>query len=126
MRISDWSSDVCSSDLVFTFHLRPGHRWSDGAPSTSEDFRYWWEDVAQNKEITPYGLDIRLQVDGEWPKVEFPDALTVRYSWSKPNPAFLPRLEDRTVGKELSTTCSSRRSAIPKKKNTTHHPAKTT
>src|SRR3546814_5618571 len=40
-------------DRVFTFHLRPGHRWSDGAPFTSEDFRYWWEDVAQNKEITP-------------------------------------------------------------------------
>ncbi len=23
---------------VFTFHLRPGHRWSDGHPFTSEDF----------------------------------------------------------------------------------------
>ena len=25
----------------FTLRLRPGHRWSDGAPFTSEDFRYF-------------------------------------------------------------------------------------
>ena len=27
---------------IFTMKLREGHRWSDGAPFTSEDFRYWW------------------------------------------------------------------------------------
>src|ERR1700712_1877919 len=32
-----------------TFHLREGHRWSDGQPFTTEDFRYYWEDVANNK-----------------------------------------------------------------------------
>ena len=30
----------------FTLKLREGHKWSDGSPFTSEDFRYWWEDVA--------------------------------------------------------------------------------
>src|SRR3546814_3778638 len=39
-------------DRVFTFHLRPGHSWSDGAPFTSEDVAYWWEVVARTKEIT--------------------------------------------------------------------------
>jgi peptide/nickel transport system substrate-binding protein len=29
-------------ERVFTLHLRPGHRWSDGAPFTAEDFRYYW------------------------------------------------------------------------------------
>ena len=38
---------------VFTLHLRAGHRWSDGAPFTSEDFRYWWEDVANNEMLSP-------------------------------------------------------------------------
>src|SRR5690606_29986389 len=28
---------------IFTFHLRPGHKWSDGHPFTAEDFRYYWE-----------------------------------------------------------------------------------
>ena len=26
---------------IFTFYLRKGHRWSDGAPFTAEDFRYY-------------------------------------------------------------------------------------
>ena len=30
--------------------------------------------------------------NGETPKVEFPDEHTVRYTWSKPNPDFLPRM----------------------------------
>jgi peptide/nickel transport system substrate-binding protein len=35
-------------------------------------------------------------VDGEWPKVEFPDKYTVRFSWSKPNAGFLPALAGTT------------------------------
>ena len=77
---------------VFTMHLREGHRWSDGAPFTSEDFRYWWEDVATNEQLSPMGPPVELQVDGEWPQVEILDERTVRYSWSKPNPFFLPAL----------------------------------
>jgi peptide/nickel transport system substrate-binding protein len=26
------------NDAVFTFHLREGHRWSDGSPFTADDF----------------------------------------------------------------------------------------
>jgi peptide/nickel transport system substrate-binding protein len=76
----------------FTLHLRRGHLWSDGAPFTSEDFRYWWEDVANNPALSPTGPSPDLYVDGELATVEFPDELTVRYSWSKPNPFFLPAL----------------------------------
>ncbi|WP_198598416.1 ABC transporter substrate-binding protein [Mangrovicella endophytica] len=76
----------------FTFHLRKGHRWSDGAPFTSDDFRYYWEDVVNDKDLGMNGLPRELLVDGEPPQVSFPDALTVRYEWSKPNPYFLPAL----------------------------------
>jgi peptide/nickel transport system substrate-binding protein len=81
---------------IFTLHLRKGHRWSDGQPFTSEDFRYWWEDVANNEKLSPTGPPPELFVDGEKAKVEFPDPLTVRYSWSKPNPFFLPALARAT------------------------------
>ena len=81
---------------IFTFHLRKGMRWSDGVPFTSEDFRYYWEDVANNKDLSPYGLTRALLVDGAPPTVEFPDATTVRYSWAKPNPLFLPLLANAT------------------------------
>ncbi len=73
----------------FTFHLRKGHRWSDGAPFTSADFAYWWDHVANNKELSPAGPPPILMVDGELPAVEYPDAWTVRYRWSKPNNLFL-------------------------------------
>jgi peptide/nickel transport system substrate-binding protein len=81
---------------VFTLRLRRGHKWSDGAAFTAEDFRFWWEDVAQNKELSPTGPDVQLLVDGETPKVEVLDELTVRYSWSRPNPLFLPALAAAT------------------------------
>ncbi len=77
---------------VFTFKLRAGHKWSDGHPFTTEDFRYFWEDVASNKELNPNGPPVELLNGGEAPKVEIVDATTVRYSWSKPNARFLAAL----------------------------------
>lgn len=79
-------------DRVFTLRLRKGHRWSDGQAFTTEDFRYFWEDVANNKDLSPTGPPSDLLVDGEPPKVEILDKTTLRYSWSKPNPDFLPRM----------------------------------
>ena len=38
---------------IFTLRLRKGHRWSDGAPFTTEDFRYWWENVANDESWRP-------------------------------------------------------------------------
>ena len=76
----------------FTFRLRKGHKWSDGKPFTTEDFRYYWEDVANNRELSPTGPPRDLLVDGEPPKFEVLDEVTLRYTWSKPNPDFLPNL----------------------------------
>jgi len=77
---------------IFTLHLRPGHRWSDGVPFTTEDFRFWWEDVANNRQLSPAGPPIEMRIDGELPKFEVIDETTLRYSWSRPNPKFLPAL----------------------------------
>ena len=77
---------------VFTLRLRPGHRWSDGSPFTAEDFRYYWEDIANNRKLSPTGPPRALLVDGRPPRFEVLDDLTVRYSWDRPNPFFLPRL----------------------------------
>jgi len=76
----------------FTFHLRKGHKWSDGEPFTSEAFRYLWEDILNNEELYPFGLPGALLVDGKPPEVEFIDEQTVRYTWEQPNPFFLPAL----------------------------------
>jgi peptide/nickel transport system substrate-binding protein len=73
----------------FTFHLRPGHKWSDGEPFTTEDFRYFWEDIANNKELSPGGPNVELMVDGKPPKVDIIDATTIKFTWEKPNPYFI-------------------------------------
>ncbi len=77
---------------IFTLTLREGHRWSDGVPLTTEDFRYFWEDVAMNETLSPLGPGAPFILDGKLPKFEIVDARTVRFSWTKPNPYFLPAL----------------------------------
>ncbi len=77
---------------VFRFHLRRGHRWSDGHPFTSEDFRYYWEDVANDPALSPLGPPRPLVVDGERAAFRVLDETTVEYRWSGPNPYFLPAL----------------------------------
>lgn len=87
--LRDFTSE---NDTVFTFYLRDGHRWSDGHPFTAEAFRYWWEEVILNKELTPGGGALELRPHGSLPRFEVLDELTVRYSWDKPNPVFLSAL----------------------------------
>ena len=79
-------------DRVFTLHLRKGHKWSDGAPFTAEDFRYWWEDVANNDKLSPAGPPRFMLVNGKRPRFEVIDETTVRYAWDEPNALFLPEL----------------------------------
>lgn len=80
----------------FTFVLRRGHKWSDGEPFTTEDLRYFIEDVALNKELSPGGPDRALLVEGQPPVVEVVDEVTIRYRWHKPNPFLLPALASAT------------------------------
>jgi peptide/nickel transport system substrate-binding protein len=45
---------TANSDYTeYTFNLRKGLKWSDGQPVTTEDVRFWWEDVINSKDITP-------------------------------------------------------------------------
>ncbi len=77
---------------IFTFRLRKGHKWSDGQPFTTEDFRYWWEDVANSEDLSPVGVPIALLVEGEPPVFEVLDETRVRYTWTNRNPNLLHEL----------------------------------
>ena len=54
---SDWvpniaeSVDVSGDARQFTFHLRPGVKWSDGVPFTSDDVLFVINDIMGNEEI---------------------------------------------------------------------------
>ncbi|MFD2174119.1 ABC transporter substrate-binding protein [Rhodobacter lacus] len=87
--LRDWEVE---GDRIFTLHLRPGHRWSDGHPFTAEDFRYCWEDVIGHPELG--GMPPEMLLDGRGPKFEILDKVTVRYSWHAPLPEFPARLAE--------------------------------
>jgi len=46
---SSW--EVSEDGKTTTIHLRKGIKWSDGEPLTSEDFRFWWEDIYHNTDM---------------------------------------------------------------------------
>ncbi|MHC5654216.1 ABC transporter substrate-binding protein [Stappia sp. ICDLI1TA098] len=79
-------------DRRFTLRLRKGHKWSDGAPFTSEDIRFWYEDVALNEKLQPSGLPQFMLAGGKPPVFEVLDETTVRFTWDAPNPLFKPEL----------------------------------
>ncbi|MEM7059815.1 MAG: ABC transporter substrate-binding protein [Pseudomonadota bacterium] len=84
--------DVSSDGRTVTLTLRKGHRWSNGDPFTTEDFRYWWEDVALNEDLSPSGPPVEMLADGHLPEVTVIDAQIISFSWPVPNPGFLPAL----------------------------------
>ena len=77
---------------IFTLYLRKGHKWSDGHPFTAEDFRYYWEDVATNNEVANENVPSSMIIEGQKPEFKILNEFTIRYTWKKPNPFFLPRL----------------------------------
>ena len=87
------SIDV-KDDRVFTMKLRKGHRWSDGQPFGVGRFplflgRRGQRQGAQPHRAAPRDLLIRRRsAEGGVPG----QVQTVRYSWSKPNADFLPRM----------------------------------
>lgn len=59
---------------IFALHLRAGHKWSDGTRFTTEDFRYYWQDVATTSLLSPVVPPNICRVDGELPKFRIADA----------------------------------------------------
>jgi len=75
----------------WTFHLRKGMKWSDGAPFTAEDFRFWYEDLILNREYTvAHPKWLASIINGEVVPAEFsaPDDYTIKYTFAAPSGLF--------------------------------------
>ncbi|MDJ0390019.1 ABC transporter substrate-binding protein [Roseomonas sp. E05] len=76
---------------TYTFILRRGMRWSDGAPFTADDILFSCNDLLFNRDFTP-NPPARYVTAGQPMKVEKLDEVTVRFTFAAPNGRFLQEL----------------------------------
>jgi peptide/nickel transport system substrate-binding protein len=80
----EWNDDFTQ----LTFFLRKGHRWSDGAPFTADDVKFWYDELALDPKIMEKPKDYVL-VGGEPMTVDVIDPQTVRFNLPAPKPGLL-------------------------------------
>ena len=79
-----WNDDYTE----LTFFLRKGHKWSDGAPFTGEDVKFWYDNLALDAKVIEKPKDYVL-VAGERMQVEVVDPQTVVFKLPAPKPGLL-------------------------------------
>ncbi len=81
----------------YIFHLRPGMKWSDGAPFTADDLLFWYEDVVCNKDLSPVFPRYLCPGGGRF-TVKAPGPYTVEFLFDQPNGIFLETMAFRGIG----------------------------
>ena len=79
-----WNADFTQ----LTFKLRKGHKWSDGAPFTSADVKFWYDDMIFDTNIIKKPKDYVL-VAGERMTIDTPDPQTVVFNLPAPKPGLV-------------------------------------
>jgi len=79
-----WNKDFTQ----LTFSLRKGHKWSDGAPFTAEDVKFWYDNLALDSKVIEKPKDYVL-VGGKRMTVDVVDAQTVRFNLPAPKPGLV-------------------------------------
>ncbi|MBC7321194.1 ABC transporter substrate-binding protein [bacterium] len=87
-------------NMVFTFYLREGLKWSDGQPFTADDVIFYYEDVLLNPELTP-AFPKDLSPGGKPAVFEKIDDYTFRVKFSAPSHFFLQALGSYSYYREF-------------------------
>ncbi len=97
------SWDISDGGKVFTFHLRPGMKWSDGEPFTADDFVFAYEDIDRNDKINfrlPFYFRTRdaNEPDGfSEARLEKVDDYTIRYIFKSPYYVFVEMAASQNI-----------------------------
>ncbi len=78
------SYEVSDDATTYTFHLRPGMKWSDGEPFTAADVDWWFNHVIMNEELTPT-VPSWLRSGDEPATVTMTDDYTVVFTYPEAN-----------------------------------------
>jgi peptide/nickel transport system substrate-binding protein len=93
----DWSGvmlnvaeafDPSPDSKVFTIRLRKGMKWSDGEPFTTDDIKFWYEDILLNKEVAFVGQD-HWKTNGVPAKLDIVDEQTFTVTFTEPAGFFM-------------------------------------
>src|SRR5690606_2063247 len=94
--IESWEA---SDDFhTWTLHLRPGMKWSDGHPFTSDALLFYYEAVLQNEDLTPSVPVWIANEDGTLATMTAPDEYTVQVTFDFPYTLFPLELTFRDGG----------------------------
>ena len=75
-----------------TLRLHPGLKWSDGEPFTSDDLKFWWQDLAMNDQYEVISHPWWGYHDGKPLEMDFPDDFTARFKSAKPDFTVMPNI----------------------------------
>jgi peptide/nickel transport system substrate-binding protein len=76
------SWEVTPDGRTYTIRMRRGMKWSDGSPVTTEDMRFWWEDILNEPELSG-GVGWQWRFGGEKAVFDFMDDFTFRITFAK-------------------------------------------
>ncbi len=105
-----WSEDYRSLEL----RLRPGHKWSDGHPFTTDDILFWWEAYASHP---AFEMEDFWRFESGSMQLTKIDDTTVRFDFPEPYPVVMDRW-----GRALLSTDGLRGPILPRHYLERFHP----
>lgn len=93
--VKEW--ETSDDGLTYTWHLRKGMKWSDGAPFTADDYVWYNENVIRNEDISP-GRDAKLGYTNYAPEIKKVDDHTVQFIFTDQTAGFLDDTATYLIG----------------------------